>query len=82
MSDYDDPKVCSLQLLEEDVKTLIDLLNFTKQAANMLAAQETQKGGTIVGAVRYDRMSRDARDLSALLIKHVDMGEPSDGQIH
>jgi len=69
-------------MMTNDIEVLIELLSFADRAALTLATQEIKNGSGIASAARFNRMSRDAQDFMAVLTKHIDVGEPTDGQVH
>lgn len=75
-------EVFQVALTTEDMEAIIEIMNFANTAAAMLAHQEITKGSGYAAAAKYNRMARDAQEFSALMVKHLDVGEPEDGQIH
>ena len=77
-----EPQLFRIPLMDDDIECLVEILNFAGRAASVLAHQEIQKGTGVKAAAKYNRMSRDAEDFAENLVKHISMGEPTDGQIH
>ncbi len=74
-------RLITVPLLDTEMLSAIDILNFASQAAAMLASKEVGKNAT-EHAKRYNRMSLNALELATLLRQHLDIGEPEDGKIH
>jgi len=69
-------------LSANDIKILIDIMNFVDLATDTLANQELKRPGGFSIAAKYNKISRNAKDFAMVLDKHMEVGEPTDGQIH
>lgn len=74
--------IYQIPILTSDIEALIAVLNFADKAATMLAHQEIKQGSGVTAAAKFTRLSRDAQELVTAFIKHIEVGEPTDGQIH
>ena len=75
-------EIVSLPLHSYDMEDLLEVLDFANRAAILLAHSELQKGTGITGAAKMNRLARNAKELSVLVSKHVNIGEPESGEVH
>lgn len=78
----DPARLINVQMTAADAEALIEVLNFSSQAATMLAQKELENGFGANNALRFNRMARDAKEFVTILTDHVAIGEPDDGGVH
>jgi hypothetical protein len=76
-----DGDIVTLKFHKTVIEDLIELMRFSRSAANLLIAQELAKG-TIDGASKMKSYSDLSTDVIANLTAHLNMGEPLDGDLH
>jgi len=70
-----------VQFTENEIRTLIELLNFSKETCAFMEEQEVLKGSE--GGVRsMKRFKEDSHVLLDIIISSMTIGEPPDGVYH
>ena len=71
----EDDGTINIRLHENDVLAILACLSFSAAAAKIMMDAELKKG-TTKGARRMSDIVRDSKELSNILSKHLDIGEP------
>lgn len=75
------PEVFQVPFLEEELVTAIGVIQFAQDAFNALAEQALNAGDD-QGLARYTARAQLASMLHAKLTAFVEIGKPSDGNLH
>ena len=76
-----DDNTIDVNLHAGEIKAIIDCLTFAYTAARVLSEVELKKGSTL-GMREMSRIQRDAKELSLILAKHMDIGQPDQKDIN
>lgn len=70
-----------IQFTEEEIKTLIEILTFSKETCTYMEEQETLKGSES-GVCAMKRIKEDSSILLDIIVASITIGEPPDGVYH
>ena len=74
--------VFNVPLHKNDISALLEILDFSLKAASVLAKQELVKGAGVQAAQQMSQIAAESQELYQYFSKHLNIGEPTDGQAH
>jgi len=81
MIGLNDDGMIDVKLTEDELESLLDVLDFSYSAAKVLAAQEIVKG-TSLAAQRMQRISSASKTLHKIFIENLDIGQPDNDELN
>lgn len=75
--------MANIALSETEIRVMLDIIQFAKNTAIILAQQQMALGATgIDSATKLTRMASDAKELMKIITVSVEVGEPKDDAKH